>query len=419
MESGININPDLSIESKHTKSAFVWTKVMGAPFWVMLSTLSIILYKEFHISPLLLTLFIALKPVTALFAAYWSCFVCKHEKFLVTNLILTNLLRFVPFLFFFYTESPWWMLAAFGVYMTLSRGAVPAWVEVFKRNIAGPSQSKIFALGNTIEYVGATVLPLFIGILLDLNHNAWRILFPLTALLGIVSTLFIVRISLSSLTYQSIKSAASAPDFKDIFLPWKQWFTLLRSRPDFRNYQLGFMLGGAGLMIIQPILPYFFVDVLNLSYTEMILAITVCKGIGFSATSPFWAQQFKKMNIYAFSALVALLAALFPLLLLGAQFGVLLIYIAYLMYGFMQSGSELSWHLSAVTFSEKNNSLPFSEANILSVGIRGCTIPFLGSLIFQYSNSITVMCISCLLCLAGSSILFAFKTTRTPYPLVE
>ena len=394
-------NADL--KTKSTASAFIWSKILGTPFWALLNTLPIILYKEFHASPFLITLMVALKPASALFATYWSIFFSKNEKLLVFNLVLTNILRFAPFLFCFFIPSPLLLVCFFCLYMTLSRGAVPAWAQVFKNHVSYHTQSNIFALGNAIEYAGMTVIPLLLGFVLDLNHDSWRWLFILSALLGLSSTFFLFRIpSLIS----SEKLSLLKPSLKEIVLPWKRSWHLLKHKADFRRYLLAFMLGGAGLMIIQPVLPLFFVDVLNLSYTEMVFAMTVCKAIGFSAASPFWARYFKRANFYIFSAAVTLLAVFFPLLLLGAKWALPFLFVAYLFYGLMQSGSELSWHMSATRFSEKEDSIPFSETNILAVGVRGCIVPFLGYLIFTNINSIAVMVVSCVLCLLATQLLY-------------
>ena len=182
------------VKSKETTSAFVWSRILGTPFWALFNALPVILYKEFHASPLLITFLIALKPASALLATYWSCFFCNREKFLIPNLIITNLLRFLPFLFVFAIHEPWLLVAAYSLYMTLSRGATPAWMEVFKGNLSGEARSKVVAVGNTIEYVGMTILPLVLGIFLDINSSSWRILFPIAAFLGLISTLFLMRI---------------------------------------------------------------------------------------------------------------------------------------------------------------------------------------------------------------------------------
>ena len=46
------------------------------------------------------------------------------------------------------------------------------------------------------------------------------------------------------------------------------------------------MLGGAGLMFMQPVLPIFSEETLKLSYTELALAFAFCKGISFILSIP-------------------------------------------------------------------------------------------------------------------------------------
>ncbi len=379
-----------------TTRAFVWSRILGIPFWVMLNTLSVLIYKEFHVSPFLVTLLIAIKPITALAATYWSCFFSGKNGYF----IFSNILRFFPFLFFFAFDSAAAIILCFSLYMVLSRGSMPVWMELFKNHLPQESRSKLFALGNAVEYLGTTIFPIAIGMILDYSPDSWRWLFPLTALIGLMSTFFLKRLP-------DVAEHAEEGR-KKILLPWKNSVALIKERKDFRAYLLGFMLGGAGLMVIQPVLPFFFVDELKLSYTEMMIAISVCKGIGFSLASPFWVSLFKRLNIHKFSLYIALLAAFFPLLLFFAKWSYWLIYFAYLVYGYMQSGSELSWHLSSVTFAKKEDSLKFSETNILAVGVRGCVIPFIGSLLFCTFNSVTVMLAASCLCLAGSFVLLRY-----------
>ncbi|MEZ5315576.1 MAG: MFS transporter [Chlamydiales bacterium] len=383
--------------SRMISQAFIWSRLLGVPFWVMLNTLSVLLYKEFHVSPLLVTLLIVLKPTTALFASHWSCFFSGKNKYF----ILTNILRFTPFLFFFAVNSAWMIIGCFFLYMVLSRGSVPVWTELFKNHLPKDQQHRLFAFGNTFEYLGMTIFPIMIGMVLDYNANLWRLLFPLTACIGLTSTLLMVRLP-NSLTKRS-------PMQKTVFLPWKNAFTIIKSHRDFRIYLFAFMLGGSGLMVIQPVLPIFFVDELKFSYTAMMMAISVCKGVGYVISSPFWVRLFKRFSLFQFSFLVILFAFCFPLILIGAKWRFWLCYIAYIGYGFMQSGSELSWHLSPAIFSSEQRSLPFTETNILAVGLRGCFIPFLGSFLFYLFNSFTVMMIGSLFCLLGAFILINYK----------
>ncbi len=162
-------------------------------------------------------------------------------------------------------------------------------------------------------------------------------------------------------------------------------------------------------MVMQPALPVFFVDTLNLSYIEMGLALALCKGIGVALTTPFWAKLFRKIDIFRFSGLVTLAAVAFPLLLLVAPFHLSVLYFAYILYGAMQAGSELSWHMSGIIFAQEKESSAFSGTNVLMVGIRGCIVPALGAVVMSMTNSVVVMLFGGLLSLLSTWYLMHFS----------
>lgn len=398
---------------KRTRAAFIWTRVLGSPFWGLLSLLSVIMYKDLHISPLQITLIIALKPMSALLAPYWSQVIYQRPDRVVSNLVFANLLRYLPFLFVPWIESSWIIILAFASYMVLNRGMIPAWMETVKCNLPKESRESLVAHGSTVEYCGNALLPLALGLALDGYEHAWRWLFPLTAVIGLISTWFLWRIPTPA---SNPEEPVSDPKvnlwllFKNQMVsPWKQSWHLVKENAGFANYQIGFMLGGAGLMVMQPALPAFFVDTLNLSYTKMLLAISVCKGIGFVIASPFWIKLFRQRDIYYFSGLVTVLAALFPFLLLISPSHIVLLYIAYGVYGVMQGGSELSWHMSGPLFAKEKDSTLFSGTNVLTVGIRGCIAPSFGALLYSLTNSSLVMVFGGLLCLLATQTLMRYS----------
>lgn len=52
-----------------------------------------------------------------------------------------------------------------------------------------------------------------------------------------------------------------------------------------------------------------------------------------------------------------------------AQYHVIMLYVAYGLYGVMQAGSELGWHMSGPCFAQEKDSTVFSSTNVLMVGI--------------------------------------------------
>lgn len=397
---------------RRTKSAFLWTRILGIPFWGLINILAIILYKDMHISAFQVMLIITLKPMSALLSPYWSQVVHQRPDRIVSNLVWANILRYLPFLFVPWVDSPWIIIAAFAIYMILHRGVIPSWMETIKCNLPAITRERLIATGSIIDYGGAALLPLLFGMVLDGYEYSWRWLFPLTACIGLASTLFLYRIPVFVNNNETNPSPSSLwLCFKQqIVKPWKQLWQLMRENTGFATYQIGFMFfGGTGLIILQPALPMFFVDVLNLSYTEMLLALTAFKGIGVALASPFWVKLFQNRNIYYFSALVTGLAALFPFFLMGAQFHIVLLYVAYALYGVMQAGSELGWHMSGPVFSEKEDSTMYSGTNVLTVGIRGCLVPPLGAFILSMTNSSVVMLMGSCLCLIATVYLMRYS----------
>lgn len=375
---------------RSTRAAFIWTRIAGTPFWVLISLLTFILYKDMHITPLQITLIVALKPMSSLLAPYWSQTIYQRPNQITSNLVWANIFRYLPFLFLPWINSPWLLIMAFGMYMMLTRGSIPAWIEIFKRNLPAQASERLIAYGTTIDYCGNALLSLLLGFVLDRYEHAWRWLFPLTALVGLAFTWFLWRIPLSLNT--SVEEVSETMPLKEhISRPWKHSWQLIKTHADFASFQIGFMLGGAGLMIMQPALPLYFVDTLNLSYTEMCLALTMCKGVGVVLASSFWTYLFRKMDIYRFSGLVTLCAAISLLLLLITPWSLSWLYVSYLVYGIMQSGSELSWHMSGLVFSGEKESSAFSGINVMTVGIRGCIIPAFGALLLSFTNSLGVM----------------------------
>ena len=391
-----------------TQAAFVWTRILNTPFWAIYNMLPFILYKELHATPLQIMAIIILKPAVSLISVYWSSLVEKRKDRLLSNLIWARLLSHLPFFFFPFMLNPWFFIASYGFYMMLARGSEPAWMEVLKLNIPNVKRERIFAYGSAFSYLGMAAIPFALGDLMDTYIHSWRWLFPATALISMSAVLFKWRIPIA-LGSADCVSPSSLSFFQELIKPWKSAWELIKRRPDFRKYQMGFMLGGAGLIIIQPALPVFFMDGLNLTYTELAVALTFCKGVGFAISSPAWTRLLQKINLYSFNGWVTILACLFPICLVAAQMNLMWLYAGYLLYGIMQGGSEMSWGLSGPIFAKDEDSSTYSNVNILTVGLRGCVFPALGSLLVTQMPASNVMFIGAILCLSSTFYMMVYS----------
>lgn len=394
---------------KRTRIAYVATRVMDTPFWAIYNMLPVILYKDLHATPLQLAVIIALKPLVSLLSMYWSSSINARPDRLVSNIVFARILGYLPFFFFPIFNNSWFFIASFGFYMMLAVGITPAWMEILKLNIPKQSREKVFSYSQAFGYMGGGLLPFALGFLLDEYFQSWRWLFPVAAFIGLSALIFQVRILIPDNTPISHQKF----NLKEHALhPWKTAWNLLKERPDFRRFEIGSMIISSGLMVIQPALPIYFVDTLHLSYTEIALAITLCKGFGFALASPFWSKWLHKIDIYSFSSWIAGLGVLFPFFMFLTQWELGALWCAYICYGVMQSGNELIWNMSGPFFAKEKDSSPFTSVNIVAIGLRGCFIPFLGSALTASFGAASAMLLSAFLCCLAIFPLMSYRKTN-------
>lgn len=353
----------------------------------------------------------------SLLSPYWATAINQRRDRLLSNVIWARILSLTPFFFFPFIDNIWYFIAAFALYMLLARGVVPAWMEILKLNLPESMLGNTFAKGSLIGYCGNILSPFLIGWLLDDYHQAWRWLFPLGALISLTAVFISIKIPIPFSAEHSGQLPITSPRepfLKQLAAPWKSTWQILRGNSDFCKFQWGFMLGGAGTMIAQPVLPQFFVDILNLSYTEMTIALACLKGIGFVLSTPIWMRQLNRVNIFRFASWPPFWVSLFSACLLASQWHIAWLFVAYFCYGVMEGGSSLAWNLSGPIFAKKTDSSAYSNTNVLAVGVRACVIPPLGSFMGILCGSPAVIFVGGIICLIGNLTFLNYSSKLEP-----
>lgn len=349
------------------------------------------MHRDLGATPMQISLLIAMHPAVSLLSLYWSAPVSQRPDRLKSNIIWGQVMGYFPFLFIPLFPNPWYCIFSAGIYRLVARGSVPAWMEVLKLSLESSEKKRLFSIGSSISFVGGGLFSLLVGFWMDQQLIDWKYLFTLSALLGLSAIWWQWNIQLTiPLEKLNVKLETFWYRLKK---PWVNCCAVLLRRRDFSDYQLAFMLGGFGLVVVQPALPVFFIDVLKLNYTELSASFIFCKGLAFALSSSWWAKVMNRWNIYVFSGYVTLLAVFFPLLLILANYEVAMIYLAYLVYGYMQAGSNMSWHLSGPIFSKEEDSSDFSSVNVAMVGIRGIFAVYIGEVLVQTLGPVPVLLI--------------------------
>lgn len=389
---------------KHTQRIFVGSKFLSSPLDAMYGLLAFIFCKDLEATSLQITLLVTLKPLVALLSFYGTLIIKEQPRRLKTFIIGANLLGCLPCLFFPFVDNIWFFIFSFALFMMSARAKIPAWTEILKINLSAEDRGKIFSHGATLSYLSGLIIPLSLSPLIDHRILSWKWIFFIVALLQILNALLVLCLKLN----RDNKVLNQPPAEKTYSLstiltdPWKNCWELMCQRPDFKKFQIVFMFGGGGLMLMHPILPIFFKETLHLSYTSLTFAMCFCKGISFALTSSIWGNFISRISIHLFNFYVTFFAGLFAFMVIASGYYVELIYAAYMLYGTMQAGSELSWNLSGPIFSKEKDSTLFTGVNIAMVGLRGSLAPLVGQLLFIYSSSTFVFGCGATLCFIAS-----------------
>lgn len=371
---------------------FVAGRFFSCPLEVLFMLLIFILNKNFAVSPLQLTLLASVKPMSSLFAFYVSSAIFDHPHRIRRYLVINNLLGCLPCLLYPFMDNVWFYLGSYIVFMVTTRAIYPAWNEILKRSVQGSLLVHTISIGNSVYYFMGIIVSPFLCFLMDQQASIWRYLFVSLAVFKLLN------LGLVLFLQSNMKMEAGAPP---VFNPFKKGWTLLKKKPAFAHYLVIFFLGGAGVVASHAILPYYFKDSLHLSYSELGLAISFCKGISFVATSTSWSKYTSRVSLYYLTSLASLLAIPYFLLTIAASHHTAWLYLAYICYGIMMAGIELSWNLSGLFFSGSEESTVYSSLNLVLAGLRGCICPFLGTLLFTYTGAIPVFIISMIISLIG------------------
>lgn len=384
---------NLSTLTLQTRRSIFLSSLLFEPFASLYPLLPFILIHNYQVSPFHIVLLTMLKPIASIFSFYWSELLSQKKQTAKRNLLGAGLLARIPFIFAIFSDNPWILIGASTLYMLFMKASIPAWMEILKSNLPHRLRERYFAIGSALGYSEGILIAIGVGMLLDSRMEMWRILFLLALGLSLLGVIFQVILSTGSGERKElIKEKTSIK--KSFLRPWLDCLELMRTRPDFRRFQWAFMIGGFGLMLIQPVIPFFFSHELHLSYSDLLIAYSICKGLGFVAASPLWSRLMSRVSIGIFTALVLLGFGIFPLLIILGGVSFYWIYFAYFIYGIAQAGSHLIWHLSGPIFAGVDKSSRFSSVGIVMSGIRGLLGPPLGGLLGVLSGPIAVLSMS-------------------------
>ena len=262
---------------------------------------------------------------------------------------------------------------------------------------------KLYSYATSANKVVMLVSTLVFGIMLDYDNYIYIYVYPVVAVLGIIS------IFLLTLIDKSVK--AEVRDFKPFFVSVKdsirKMFRVIKFNKPFRDFEIGFMLYGFAFMITISIITNYMADELNLNYTSLsiyknfynILAIILL---------PFFGRLMDKIDPRKF-AMITFLSLLLYIMFIGLteyfpyNFELGLPYlkenfqvyytlvISFIFHGFFAATMSLLWSIGSAYFCKNEDTGDYQSVHLTLVGGRALFAPLLGVLFYKLYGFVFVV----------------------------
>jgi MFS family permease len=235
--------------------------------------------------------------------------------------------------------------------------------------------------------------------------EVYRVLYPLAAVFGLIGCRFYALLRLLE------TPPASAQPFS-ITAGWRSVQRVIATDPAYLLFQLAFFLSGSAFFLSGHIMIILAHDRLEFGPQELALWLQVVPQIALALGSPVWGQVMDRIGIVRTRMLISILMTTYLICYFAGIVLVRpeLILVGSLLRGISEGGGQVTWPLAASHFAPRPEDVPlYSGIHFTLNGIRGLTMPWLGSLLFLLTGAGTILAAVLLSAVSIPVIQFSFR----------
>lgn len=373
-----NLNP---VERK-TAILLVLAALFNGVILSLNQTQDIIARKALHAKDWQLMLMTMIWPVANFFSVWWarvferSCH--KQRYFLIAGIIGRLTLVYAIWL-----VSMNEYLVLLGLLFASNSLIVPAQNSIYQRNIHPSRRARVFGIIQSVGIGVSVVLTFIAGRLLDVREDSFRLILVVTGIVGFASAAILALIRIQE---PVVKRDCQKLNWKQTLLePIGGTLRLLKENKAFAAFERSFSIYGMGFIMMQPIIPIYLVDKLQLTYTANFLAKGIVSQLGMLLLSPLIGKLHDRMHPFRFMSAAFGLLMVFPLLFVASSLvqgesvlPVVIVFLAYLIFGIAMAGVNITWNMGSIYFAGDSDASIYQSVHVTMTGIRGLIAPVLG-----------------------------------------
>jgi Na+/melibiose symporter-like transporter len=317
------------------------------------------------------------------------------KKMLIWAAIITHIplisIAFFPRSMEEYQAFPYYHYIFLGIFFFFYLNLIivlPVINQMLKGAYSHQNFGRLYSYSSSINKTVIMIVTFGFGFMLDIDNYAFVYVYPVLAILGILSVVLLARIEVP-LEKEVIKRGFLAASLNSL----REMKSILVNNRAYRHFEIGFMFYGFAWMITAAIIAIYFNDALKMNHATYgfykngynILAIILL---------PYFGKVLGKIDPRKFAA-ITFASLLFYLLFMALTehfpfsiqigsievFGMLII--AYLFYGVFAATMALLWFIGSAYFCKKEEAAQYQSVHLSLTGLRAIMSFQLGIIFYQ------------------------------------
>lgn len=372
------------------KQQFVFAVALTGPVWAAVQFGEVIARKDLGASPIQITLLTMVMPIANLTAIWWSrLLVGRDQRPLVLGMGLIGSAAMISGL---WLHSFLHLFLAFFFYYLSYAVTTTGQNRLLQQHIRTGTQGGVFGFSTGIRMGAAALVSWLAGMWMDSTFEGYRHLYFMAGLITVISTLIFASMP----TKEDPNVPRQGLNRKILLGPLVEAGKLLKRRPDYLRFEIGFMIYGMAFIGLLPVVPLFLVDDLGFDYTTIGVARGTVQQLVMIPSVWFFGRLFDRMTPHAMAAWVFSSLSLHPLLLISAAYlpenlALVAVMLSYACFGAAMGGVSVLWFVSSVSFARDEDAGVYQAVHMAATAIRGIAAPLLAYAVMTFAGKLAAL----------------------------
>ncbi len=332
-------------------------------------------------------------PVSNMFSIWWGKFIERADSLRNFFIFAGFFGRIAMLLIFYITNVNQFILILFLMHSANSI-IVPGTSKIYQSNIRKEVRGKLYGFTMSLRTFILLVLSYIIGRLLDWNEDLFRLIIAVCAISGFVNCMILSSIKLEK------KPSNKPKERVHLLSPLIRTVEILKTNKPFAHFQRNFTFYGMGFIMMQPALPIYLVEKLQLSYTQNFVGKIIIANIGLMFLSPLLGSKHDSFHPFKFTAMAFGVLILYPVsILISGYFApstiaVSIAFVGFFVFSIAMSGINMAWNMSSIHFAGDDDSSMYQSVHVTVTAFRGILAPLLSLFLINYFGVMTVFMVA-------------------------